>query len=133
MARINRPYPLMGQLLTTVVTVGTTTGTVAVTGIRPPMDGAKIAKWWLTTQTAGAGTGSLTCYLAYAGGTSSTSQISAPITLLPDSTAGVVYEAGGNDSVAIPTTALNKDSVLIVTAGTTNTAPALLMGVIWRL
>jgi len=123
----------MGQLLTTVVTVGTATGTVAVTGIRPPMDGAKITKWWITPRTTGAGTGTMTCYLAYAAGTSSTSQISSAIAFLPDTVAGVVMEGGGNDSVAIPTTALNKDCVFIVTAGTTNTAPALDMGVIWRL
>lgn len=133
MARIVRNYSLMGQLLTTVVTVGTTTGTVAITGIRPPEAGAKVEKWWVTPRTAGAGTGALTCYIAYAGGTSSTSQISAAITFLPDTAAGVVAEAGGNPSVAIPTTALNKDCVFIVTAGTTNTAPALDMGVIWRL
>lgn len=133
MARIVRNYPIMGQLLTTVVTVGTTTGTVAVTGIRPPMAGAYVEKWWVTPRTAGAGTGVMTCYLAFAAGTSSTSQISSALAFLPDVAAGVVAEGPGNPSVTIPTTALNKDCVFIVTAGTTNTAPALDMGVIWRL
>lgn len=133
MGRIVRNYNLSAQVLTTVVTVGTSTGTVAVTGIRPPAPGAKVEKWWVTPQTAGSGTGMLTSYLAFAGGTSSTSQIAGTIVIDPAAAAGTLYEMGGTPGTVIPNTALDKDCVFITTAGTTNTAPALLMGVIWRL
>lgn len=133
MGRIVRPYNVSAQVLTTVVTVGTSTGTVAVTGLRPPAPGARVEKWWVTPQTAGSGTGTLTSYLAFAGGTSSTSAITGVVAIDPAAAAGTLYEVAGNSSTVIPNTALDKDCVFITTAGTTNTAPALLMGIIWRL
>lgn len=137
MARILRPFNLAAQqTIVSTYTFGTSTGTSALEGaLRPPVLGARIAKWWLKNETVGTGTQTLTCYLVVGGGTSSTRQISSAIAVDTNAAVPAYYEAYGSGSYEPAATDMGKSLDLIFTGDTTatNAISGVSIGVIWSL
>jgi len=105
-------------------------------GITPPLPGARIVRWWLRKGTVGTGTQTLTAYLVKSGGTSTTSQVSATVSLAIAGTQNTctvatnqmsppAYEFVAND--------VGVDLDIVFTADTTatNAISGVSVGVVW--